>query len=133
SLRRVSPNTINSITVSTTTLDAYFAPLNIGPHVIKLDIEGAELLALRGAEGVLRTFRPILVVEASKELMHAFGYGCGDLIDFLRAVDYHLYTLNYSALKPIPTEYRSGYENLICLPRDSSSYTALTSSGIRPI
>ena len=34
------------------------------PHVIKIDVEGAELLVLRGAEEIMRTVRPTLIVEA---------------------------------------------------------------------
>ncbi len=33
------------------------------PHVIKIDVEGAELLVLRGAVEIVRTFRPTMIVE----------------------------------------------------------------------
>ncbi len=33
------------------------------PHVIKIDVEGAELLVLHGADEVMRTLRPTLIVE----------------------------------------------------------------------
>ena len=33
------------------------------PHVIKIDVEGAELLVLHGAAEIARTFRPTMIVE----------------------------------------------------------------------
>jgi FkbM family methyltransferase len=54
------------------------------PDVIKIDVEGAEPLLLRGAAGLLRERRPALVVElhgaeVAREvlfLLHDFGYAC---------------------------------------------------------
>jgi FkbM family methyltransferase len=54
------------------------------PDVIKIDVEGAEALLLRGAAGLLRGRRPDLVVElhgaeparAVLSLLHGFGYAC---------------------------------------------------------
>jgi FkbM family methyltransferase len=54
------------------------------PDVIKIDVEGAEALVLRGAAGLLRERRPALVVElhgpepaqAVLSLLHDFGYAC---------------------------------------------------------
>jgi FkbM family methyltransferase len=54
------------------------------PDVIKIDVEGAEALLLRGAAGLLRERRPALVVElhgagparAVISLLQDFGYAC---------------------------------------------------------
>lgn len=47
--------------VSQTTLDAYaFADGHRWPDVMKIDVEGAELAALRGAKRVLREARPLV-------------------------------------------------------------------------
>ena len=59
------------------------------PHVIKIDVEGAELLVLRGAEEIMRTIRPDVIVEAhSAKLtfdvqcwLHAQGYEVQALAD----------------------------------------------------
>jgi len=51
------------------------------PRVVKIDVEGAEALVLRGGAGLLREARPILVVEVGSEsarevsaLLHDAGY-----------------------------------------------------------
>lgn len=42
--------------------------------LVKLDIEGAELAALRGGEKMLARFRPILIVEIGRESCRAAGH-----------------------------------------------------------
>lgn len=57
---------------------------------LKLDIEGSELLALRGAEELLRTERPLIVCEADEELQGRFGYGSKQLLDKFAALQYRV-------------------------------------------
>lgn len=47
-------------------LDAYFAP-GVRLDFIKMDIEGAEALALRGLRRILREMRPLILVEFHSE------------------------------------------------------------------
>lgn len=51
----------SALSVAATTLDAYFANRRL--DFVKIDIEGAERLAVRGMRNVLRTQKPTLVVE----------------------------------------------------------------------
>lgn len=51
------------ITVSTTTLDAYEAEHGLRPGVVKMDIEGAEVLALPAGELLWADVRPVIAVE----------------------------------------------------------------------
>jgi FkbM family methyltransferase len=70
----------NTITAATTTLDDVAAQVGF-PDVVKMDIEGAEILALRGATKVLDR-KPTLLVEVHSEqlsrdfypLLESFGY-----------------------------------------------------------
>ena len=43
------------------------------PQVIKIDVEGAELLVLRGAEEIVRTIRPDVIVEAHSAKLDGRG------------------------------------------------------------
>jgi len=53
-----------SVTVQTTTLDAFFAERQESPDVIKMDIEGGGLFALKGCARILSVKRPLLWVES---------------------------------------------------------------------
>ena len=57
----------------------------------KIDIEGAELLAFRGATTLLQKQRPhVWVVELNNTVNH-FSHTKQDVIDYLSYYDYHLY------------------------------------------
>ena len=40
------------------------------PDVIKMDVEGAELLALEGAAGVMRAFHPVVILSTHGSDIH---------------------------------------------------------------
>ncbi|HYW45001.1 MAG TPA: FkbM family methyltransferase [Bryobacteraceae bacterium] len=40
------------------------------PHIVKIDVEGAEMEVIRGAAGTLRSFRPILFLATHGEEVH---------------------------------------------------------------
>jgi len=57
------------------------------PDVIKVDVEGAELIALQGAEKFLQSAKPpALIIEHNHESAAAAGYRPSDLFRYLRKV-----------------------------------------------
>lgn len=56
-----------AIEVSTTTVDDFVRSSGACPNFIKIDVEGAELAALRGSTETLRRFRPRLMVEVTSD------------------------------------------------------------------
>jgi FkbM family methyltransferase len=73
---------ITAITVSTTTIDDSI-PANLPIEFIKLDIEGGEYHALRGAQATIARCRPTIVFEASCHSTGQYGVTPGDLYSFL--------------------------------------------------
>jgi FkbM family methyltransferase len=59
-------------------------------RLIKLDIEGAELSALRGMEAILRRDRPYLTVEWNVSAAEGFGYHPRETVAFLRQLEFAL-------------------------------------------
>jgi FkbM family methyltransferase len=55
---------------------------------IKMDIEGGELDALRGAEGMLSTMRPTILFEACELNTAPYGYRVFEILDHLEQRDY---------------------------------------------
>jgi FkbM family methyltransferase len=52
-----------AVEVSTLTLDGFCAASGIAPDLIKIDVEGAEGMVLRGATAILTKHRPVLVIS----------------------------------------------------------------------
>lgn len=57
-------------------------------HFIKMDIEGAELMAVQGAQGILRGLQPILLLEIDVAHTERFGYKPADLFRLLLSYGY---------------------------------------------
>lgn len=82
--------------VRTITLDGYIKEHNISRiDLVKMDIEGAELLALRGADELLRRpDAPTLVVEMADINTEGFGYKAMEIWDHLENFGYRMYYIN---------------------------------------
>ncbi len=81
------------LSVPTTTLDALLAGRHLPIRLIKIDVEGAELLALKGAVTILREDHPTLILEAVDAYMRDFGYSYVELSAFLRANNYEVHVI----------------------------------------
>jgi FkbM family methyltransferase len=77
--------------VRSTTLDLVCSASGItNIQAIKIDIEGAELLALNGARRILEEFHPLVVCEADEKLQARFHYRQSDLLDLLIGLGYRI-------------------------------------------
>jgi FkbM family methyltransferase len=71
------------------TLDKFLTINKIGKvDLIKIDIEGAELLALKGAADMLRRDKPTIIMEANDKWTRRFDYSVFDLLLFLHQFGY---------------------------------------------
>jgi FkbM family methyltransferase len=81
SVRTDGGDTAAGFEVTCTTLDDYLGP-NVGPGVVKVDVEGAESDVLRGADRTIRKCRPFLLCEIHDSENAEFARG------WLRERDY---------------------------------------------
>ena len=79
------------ITCEVVALDDFLPPLDDLPF-LKIDIEGAELLAFRGAEKTIDRHRPTVLLEIYPWCLEGFGLSLNDLTGFFHAKGYGLYS-----------------------------------------
>lgn len=96
------------VDVACSTLDDLCAERGVTrAHLIKIDVEGAELSVLRGMDRILREMRPIIVLELESRLLSAFGASTEVILALLAAYDYRVAPLG-------------GHSNYVCRPGVSS-------------
>jgi FkbM family methyltransferase len=80
---------------------------------IKCDVEGAELLVLRGAQSTLRRFRPKLCLEMDDRWVRSFGWTTTDVLRCLRQIGYSYFYGIDSGVIPL-TEERVSTGAVLC-------------------
>jgi FkbM family methyltransferase len=91
---------VTEFAVPLTTLDAYVEARDAGPvHLVKCDVEGAELGVLQGGARLLARDHPLLHLEVSYGWARAFGHGPEEVVGFLE-------TLGYSAFYRLRDDVR---------------------------
>jgi FkbM family methyltransferase len=74
--------TLESVTIPVIPLDDLCAEAGISPKIVKVDVEGFELDALKGAEATLRTAK-LLLLEIHPELLDKLSVHPSEIFDWL--------------------------------------------------
>jgi FkbM family methyltransferase len=90
-----------------TTLDAYMASQAVSSlDFVKCDVEGAELLVLRGASETIRRFVPLLFVEISPHWTADFSYQPADVVRLAESFGYSRFFLVTDRVVPLSNPQR---------------------------
>lgn len=85
----------SSVQVKTTTLDDFLASQNIAKtDIIKMDVEGAEILALEGMRDTLIKHQPLLFLEFSPHSIIKINRNPIDFLSILRHIGYSIFEIN---------------------------------------
>ena len=86
--------------------------------LVKLDVEGAELRALRGATGLLERARPDFIVELEPEHLARQGASLADVQALFEAASYEAFAIGADGLEPIrgPWQRPAGDPNVVVRP-----------------
>lgn len=104
------------------TLDSYLETNSVGNvDLVKIDIEGAELMMLKGASKLFKQSKPpVFEIEMALATSRGFGYVPNDLIEYIRSqADYDFYAIDerYPRLTKIdgfaPDDIGA---NVLCVP-----------------
>ena len=87
---------------------------------IKLDVEGAELSALKGTARLLRgVARPAILVEVQDIRTQPWGYPSRAIVEYLTLASYRWFELNVDgSLRPTAHDLEHYDANLVALPRE---------------
>lgn len=105
------------------TLDSYLREKNITDvNFIKVDIEGSELMFLKGAERLFQQqIPPIWLMEMALQQTKNFGYVPNDLLEYLRSkADYDFFRVDEANIKVIKIDKFEEDDigaNVICFPK----------------
>lgn len=107
SLLDINPQTKKSIRVETTKLDDFLKNQGIDFQkikMVKIDIEGYEPFALKGATELLQ-YLPYLFIEFSPGLMRNANYDPAKFVKELADFGFKFYSINGSTLQPRAIDY----------------------------
>jgi len=104
SLSKSNAGGVKSVQVRSVTLDQLIRDHALETVTfVKIDVEGAELIVLRGMTDTLRRLRPIIVLELVPDLLVNLGTTKDEVIAFLTSFSYSIVSMG-------------GHENYICRP-----------------
>ena len=85
--------------------------------LIKIDVEGAEYKVLQGAEGTIRKFRPIILLEVLDKALQYQGSTAGQVMQFLLDLDYKVYDFSASSGSLVASDFKTHSDNIVASPR----------------
>jgi hypothetical protein len=89
-----------------------------------MDIEGAEMAALRGAAETLGQFKPVLLIEISDRSLQHQGTGSGEVLEWLQRQGYRMFRFDPATGLPIALQPRAHFdsENIIAAAGDATPW-----------
>lgn len=89
-------------------------------RLVKIDVEGAELLALEGMRQLVDRDRPFLIIEVTDSYLRAFGHDARQLLEWLTAKSYQTYKIGDRGLSRVAgMSADAGTQfNALCVPTD---------------
>ena len=106
---------VDVIEVASTTLDAITKSQSLPLSLVKMDIEGAESMALKGATTTLKIVRPVFVIE-----LHSPANDL-EVAKIMQQNEYELYRLNGEKIgKPDCSwpDPEGVYGTIVCIPKE---------------
>lgn len=108
-----SDDVVHHYPTAMTTLDSYTDGMQRLDYV-KCDVEGAELLVIRGGTRCLQTLSPICYFEVNAVWAQAFGYAPSDIVSALRDLGYDQFYVVDKKVTPLGHALPSTEFYLLC-------------------
>jgi len=101
---------LRAVEVETVSVDRFCSDVNVRPDLIKIDVEGAELLVLKGCVRTLRTARPTVILAIHPWWLPP-GQTVADISDFLADEGYRITDRHGAEVRNLE------YGEYLCEPR----------------
>lgn len=111
--------------VDTTSLDGYLDRERIASvDLLKIDVEGGEAAAFRGADHLLSHVRPLIICEVLDRVTRTWGYPATEIMSMLRAHDYAWFDIRSDGgLCPhCPKRDYTEARNYLAVPREKQAF-----------
>tara|TARA_B100001250_G_C19780270_1_gene781542 strand:+ start:1022 stop:1846 length:825 start_codon:yes stop_codon:yes gene_type:complete len=100
-------------------IDDYLKDLN-KLSFIKVDVEGADLLVLKGAINNIKKFKPIIMIEIEDRYIDSYNISREDIKSFFDKLDYEIFCYEEDSLRKCNYDYKS-VTNFIFIPTSHSA------------
>ncbi len=107
-----------AISISVEPLDTILAEPARFIDAIKIDVEGWELAVFRGAAKVLRTSRPVIVLEVNPESCSAAGSSYEALVEYLSRLGFEFFV--YRGTRTLKRKIPTDFGNWVCIHPEKS-------------
>lgn len=113
-------DTKDAITINSITLDGFIASHSFRSRIafVKADVEGAELMVVRGAVKMIEQFRPVFYLEIESDHCCRYGYKPADLFDFFDLQKYRAYTVSGNDFLGTDKRVYSGQGDVLFVPEE---------------
>ena len=112
--------------VESGSLDEYFAQERRRIRLIKVDVEGAEVGVFRGADAVLRRFRPLVYTELVNAYLERYGHTTADVFRIFKGLDYRTFRIvDGPALLPVSGQADELGNDVLFVPSELEAETLL--------
>ena len=111
------------IVVDTTTLDEFLADKGCFVDIIKMDIEGAETLALQGGEKTIKENNVKLIMEFEPKIMQSFGFSPRAFLNNLKQYGFEIYFIKDENIEVVNIDdavEKIGTGNLLCMKKNAT-------------
>jgi FkbM family methyltransferase len=125
---------VGTVAVRVTTLDEFAAGHDIsGVDVMKVDVEGAELLVFRGARGLLtREDAPLILYEGYSWCAAGFHYHPVEIMWLLEAFGYEIFVLDTVSGRVRPRRPGESYDQMVVAVKPTHRrYAAIAADGAK--
>lgn len=109
----------SQIEIAGTTLDDACGRLPGRVSFLKIDIEGAELGALRGGTATLKKHRPIVLSEVVEAHLKRYGHSTRMLFAFFEDLGYLPFVLDGDMPRPVTIEQAGEFNDVLFIPAES--------------